>query len=138
MSCTHKHLSCLDSPEVTGTVSIVPTSAVTVSQSTLTPSAGSSSSSTPTPTPTSHSSSTSGAIAGGVVGGFVGAALIAGVVVWFVVRSRRARSPLSNTYTSGQGGEMMGQPVPYPSSVETPRLYVSDSLFLNNRDESCK
>ncbi|KAI9455007.1 hypothetical protein BJY52DRAFT_692453 [Lactarius psammicola] len=62
------------SPEVTGTASIVPTS--TAAQSTS----------------TSHHSSNTGAIAGGVVGGVICAVLIAGVVVWFSIRRRRARS----------------------------------------------
>ncbi|KAF8258911.1 hypothetical protein EI94DRAFT_1834699 [Lactarius quietus] len=45
----------------------------------------------PTPTP-SHTSNTGAAIAGAVVGSIVGTALIAGVVFWFVLRRRRARS----------------------------------------------
>jgi hypothetical protein len=111
-----------DTPEVTGTASILPSS-IKVSQSTLTPTATGSSS-----TSTSHSSSNAGAIAGGVVGGLLGAALIAAVVAWFVIRRRRARSAPSTEYMSGQGGEM-GQPVPYPLTVDAPRLYVS-ILFL--------
>jgi len=91
-----------DSPEVTGTASIV-----RVSQSTLTPSASGSGSSS---TSTSHSSSSSGVIAGGVVGGVVGAAMITGVAAWFVVRRRRARSAPSTAYLSGRGEK----PVPYP------------------------
>ncbi|KAI9455011.1 hypothetical protein BJY52DRAFT_366538 [Lactarius psammicola] len=110
-----------DSPEVTGTSSIVPTSTIRVSQSTLTPS-GSESGSSSTSTSTSQSSSNAGAIAGGVVGGIIGVALIAGVVAWFVIRRRRARSAPSTAYMSGQGGEM-DQPMPYPLTIESPRLY---------------
>jgi len=101
-----------DSPEVTGTVSIFPTSTIGVSQSTLTPSATGTGSSS---TPTSHSSSNSGAISGGVIGGFVGVALVAGAVAWFV-RRRRARSAPSAEYMSGQWGHV----APYPL---TQRLY---------------
>ena len=124
---THKCLYCLDFPEITGTAFIVPTSTVGAAQSTLTPSSSASNLSS---TSTSHSSSKSGAIAGGVVGGIVaGAAIIVGVVAWFVVRRRHARSTPSNTHMSGQGGEMLGQPVSYPLSIGTPRIYVSDPLF---------
>ncbi|KAH9035485.1 hypothetical protein EDB85DRAFT_1943616 [Lactarius pseudohatsudake] len=110
-----------DSPEVTGTGANGPTSTIRVSQSTLTPTTSGSGSSS-TSTSTSHSSSNAGAIAGGVVGGIVGAALIAGVAAWFIIRRRRARSAPSATYMTGQGGDM-GQPVPYPLTIETPRLY---------------
>jgi hypothetical protein len=119
--CTHKYLSCLvDSPEVTGTT--VPLAGATVSN--VTPSSSGSSSSS---TSTSHSSSSTSAIAG-VVGGIVGAALVAGVGALFVFHRRRARSPPSTAYTSGQEGEKMEQPVPSPLTVETPKLYVSDSF----------
>lgn len=92
-----------DSPEVTGTASII-----RVSQSTLPPSASGSSSSS---TSTSHSSSTTGAIPGRVVGGIIGAAVAIEVVAWFVVRYRRARSAPSTAYLShrGQGGVMGSQ-----------------------------
>ncbi|KAF8262511.1 hypothetical protein EI94DRAFT_1743477 [Lactarius quietus] len=70
-----------DSPEVTGT------SSISIPSITPTPLP------TPTPTPTpSHTSNTGAAIAGAVVGSIVGTALIAGVVFWFVLRRRRARS----------------------------------------------
>jgi hypothetical protein len=104
-----------DSPEVTGTASIVPI--LTASQSTLTVSTTGSGSS---PTSTSHSSSNAGAIAGGIVGAFIVAALIAGTVAWFVIRRRRARSAPSTTYMSGQLGVETGQQAPYPL---TQRLY---------------
>ena len=126
--CTHPILFILpsraDSPEVTGSVSIVPTSTNGVSQSTLTPSVTGSGSS---PTSTSHSSSDSGAVAGGVVGGFVAVALVAGVVAWFVVRRRRTRSAPSTEYMSGQLSEV-GQQAPYPL---TQRLYVSLYSFIH-------
>ncbi|KAH9066330.1 hypothetical protein EDB87DRAFT_1679074 [Lactarius vividus] len=108
-----------DDPEVTGTSTIVPISTNRGPQSTLTPTT---SGSGPSSTSTSHSSSNAGAIAGGVVGGIVGVALVAGVAAWFFIRRRRARSAPSTTYMTGQGGDM-GQPVPYPLTIETPRLY---------------
>ncbi|KAI9455006.1 hypothetical protein BJY52DRAFT_692433 [Lactarius psammicola] len=88
------------SPEVTGTASIVPTS--TAAQSTL----------------TSNHSSNTGAIAGGVVGGIIGAILIAGVVVWFSIRRRRARSA---PYMDFQGSQKE-QP-PHPLSEWAPKFY---------------
>jgi len=108
--------SVTDSPEVTGSASIVPT-LTKGSQSTLTPastpaSASSSSSS-------SKGSSNGGAIAGGVVGGIFGAALIAGLVAWFASRRKRARRTPSEAYMGDQGG--MGQA--YPLTAETPKLY---------------
>jgi len=107
-----------DTPEVTGTASIVPPSTSGVSQSTLTPSASGS-------TSASHRSSDAGAIAGGFIGAIAGVALIAGVVVWFIKRRRRVRSAPSTAYLSLQGGEIEHrQPVPYyPQSIEMPRLY---------------
>ncbi|KAH9035489.1 hypothetical protein EDB85DRAFT_863282 [Lactarius pseudohatsudake] len=84
-------------PEVTGTAS---TSTSTVAQSTS----------------TSNHSSNTGAIAGGVVGGVIGAALIAGVIVWFSIRRRRARS---SPYLDFQGGEME-QPPPHPLKIYDP------------------
>jgi hypothetical protein len=50
-----------------------------------------SSTSTPTTTPTSSSSSNTGAIVGGVVGGVGGIAIIAGIAVYFIIRSRRKK-----------------------------------------------
>ncbi|KAH8995355.1 hypothetical protein EDB92DRAFT_197829 [Lactarius akahatsu] len=85
-------------PEVTGTASIVPISTSTAATS------------------TSHHSS-AGAIAGGVLGGIIGAALIAGVIVWFTIRRRRARS---SPYLF-QGGEKE-QP-PRPLAEGAPKLY---------------
>ncbi|KAH9066328.1 hypothetical protein EDB87DRAFT_708702 [Lactarius vividus] len=85
------------SPEVTGTAS---TSISTVAPSTL----------------TSNHNSNAGAIAGAVVGGVIGAALIVGVIVWFSIRRRRARS---SPYMDFQGGEKE-QPSPH-----IPKLYVS-------------
>jgi len=104
-----------DSPEVTGTSSIVPT-LTKGSQSTLTPSSTASSSSSSS---SSKGSSNSGAIAGGVVGGILGAALIAGIVAWFAIRRKRARSTPSEAYMGDQGG--MGQA--YPLTAGTPKLY---------------
>jgi hypothetical protein len=109
--------SVTDSPEVTGTSSIVPT-LTKGSQSTLTPTSTASSSSSSS---SSKGSSNSGAIAGGVVGGILGAALIAGIVAWFAIRRKRARSTPSEAYMGDQGG--MGQA--YPLTAGTPKLYVS-------------
>jgi hypothetical protein len=46
---------------------------------------------TPTPTLASSSSSNTGAIVGGVVGGVGGIAIIAGIAVYFIIRSRRKK-----------------------------------------------
>ena len=115
--CSHPILFILlsrpDSPEVTGSVSIVPTSTNGVSQSTVT--LGQTASALPS---TLHSNSDSGVVAGGVVGGFV---LISGVVAWLIVRRRRARWAPSTAYMSGPLGKV-GQKAPQPL---TQRLYVS-------------
>lgn len=109
-----------DSPEVTGSASTVPTSTKN-SQSTITPQTTSSASDSSNSS--SKKSSNTGAIAGGVVGGVIGAVIIAGVVAWFTIRRRRARSAPSAAYLGGQ--DDMGQAtVPYPLTVDTPRLYV--------------
>ena len=141
----HAHIfTCLvDYPEVTGTSSVVPTSTTQALQSSVTPgvSSGSSSTSTsqssslststpqtsPSSTATSQSSSNAGAITGGIVGGIVGVALITGVVAWFVVRRRRARSPPSDTDRGIKMGQLVS--VPTPPTIETPTFYVSDSFF---------
>lgn len=109
-------LGCVtDTPEGTGSASNVPTSTRN-SQSTVTPQTASSASSSASSSSSKGSSNTA-AIAGGVVGGVVGAVLIAGIVAWFTIRRRRAREPPSTAY--------MGQAaVPYPLTIETPRLYV--------------
>jgi hypothetical protein len=113
-----------DSPEVTGTTSIVPLSTSRISQSTLTPSAS-------TPTSTSHHNSDAGPIAGGVIGSLLGVALVIGVVAWYLIRRRRARSAPSTAYLNLHGSENEHwQPMPYPPTIErfeTPRLYVSVS-----------
>jgi hypothetical protein len=115
--------SVTDSPEGTGSASNVPTSTRN-SQSTVTPQKISSASSSASSSPSKGSSNTA-AIAGGVVGGVVGAALIAGIVAWFTIRRRRARSAPSTAY--------MGQAaVPYPLTIETPRLYVR-LIFSSSR-----
>ncbi|KAI9455008.1 hypothetical protein BJY52DRAFT_1213484 [Lactarius psammicola] len=113
-----------DSPEVTGTAPIVTTSTSKVTQSTITPDTSSSS------TPISDHSSNTGAIAGGVVGGVIGVALIAGVVLWFVIRRRRARSVPSAPYEDPQGSEKEKLP-PHPLAEGTLKIYVSAySLFF--------
>ncbi|KAI9446130.1 hypothetical protein H4582DRAFT_2052238 [Lactarius indigo] len=90
-------------PEVTGTASIFPTSTSTAAKSTS----------------TSHHSSNAGAIAGGVVGGIICAVLIAGVIVWFTIRHRRARS---SPYLDSQGSEKE-QSRPHPLADGAPKLY---------------
>ncbi|KAI9508317.1 hypothetical protein F5148DRAFT_930723 [Russula earlei] len=107
-----------DAPEVTGSVAIVPTS-TPGSQSTITPQTSPSSASTSS----SKSNSNAGAIAGGVVGGVVGAALIAGIVAWFALRRRGTRSVPSTAYIDSLGGGMEQTVVPFPLTIETPRLY---------------
>lgn len=107
-----------DFPEVTGTTSIILTSTSRAPQS-VTPRISSSS--------TSHHSSNTGAIAGGIVGGIVGTALIAGVVLWFAFRRRRAR-PVC------QGGEK-GQSLPQLVAEGAPKLYdPSDPATYPSKD----
>ncbi|KAI9459401.1 hypothetical protein BJY52DRAFT_366461 [Lactarius psammicola] len=105
-----------DSPEVTGTALIVATSTSEVTKSTITPDTSSSS------TPISDHSSNTGAIAGGVVGGIIAVALIAGVVLWFVIRRRRARSVPSAPYEDPQGSEKEQLP-PHPLAEGTLKIY---------------
>ncbi|KAH9958294.1 hypothetical protein BC827DRAFT_609932 [Russula dissimulans] len=105
-----------DRPEVTGSATIIPT-ATKGSQTTFTETSSSTSSTS------SSGTSNTAAIAGGVVGGVIAACLIAGVVAWFVIRHRRARSAPSVAYMNGQGGNMEQTTVPYPLSIESPRLY---------------
>ncbi|KAI0293053.1 hypothetical protein BC826DRAFT_396914 [Russula brevipes] len=121
-----------DSPEVTGSVSTVPTTVtvpITVPTTVLI-SVQSSQSTTPTPeassAPHSSSSKTAG-IAGGVIGGVIGATLIAGIVTWCTVRRRRARSVRSAIDVSDQHGV-----VHHPPIIEALRLYVSLILSLSN------
>lgn len=64
------------------------------------------------------------------MGGLIGAAAIGAVIAFFIIRRRRARSAPSTAYMSGQGGSEMGEPVPYPLTSDTPRLYVSIIFFL--------
>ncbi|KAI9446133.1 hypothetical protein H4582DRAFT_2052241 [Lactarius indigo] len=109
-----------DFPEVTGTVSIVPTR---VSQSTLTPTGSVSmtgSLSTSAPTPTSRSRSNAGAIAGGIVGGIVGATLIGAVWSWFAIHRRRARSAPHLDFQSGKKEPPLP---PYPLTEGAPKFY---------------
>jgi len=109
-----------DSPEVTGGVSIVPTS-VRSSQTSITPTSSSEASS-PLSAPQSSSSKTGG-IAGGVVGGVIGATLIAGLVTWCTVRRRRARSVRSAIDASDQHGDKKQGVVHHPPIIEALRLY---------------
>lgn len=106
-----------DSPEVTGTASTFPMSTSSISRSTLTPSAS-------TSTSTSHHNSDAGAIAGGVIGSLLVVALIIGIVARSIIRRRRARSAPSTTYLSLHGSDFEHwQPMPFPPTIETPRLY---------------
>ncbi|KAN0140948.1 hypothetical protein V8E53_001392 [Lactarius tabidus] len=107
-----------DSPEVTGTASNIHMSTSGISHSTLTPSSSTSTSTS------QHHSSDAGAIAGGVIGSLLGAGLIIGVIAWYLIRRRRARSAPSTAYLSLHGSENdHWQPLPYPPTIETPRLY---------------
>ena len=92
---------------------------------------------TSTPTSTPQTSSNRGGMEAGFIGGIVGVTLISGIVTWFIVRRRRARCAPSIADTGGE----MERPVPYPPTIELPRLYVSlYSLFLQPHqvwNESC-
>ncbi|KAF8262483.1 hypothetical protein EI94DRAFT_1788960 [Lactarius quietus] len=98
-----------DLPEVIGTSSTTPTSTSTATHTT----SASSHSTSPSLISNPHQTSKPGVIAGGVVGGIVGAALIAGVVLWFAFRRRRAHSDM---------GEKKLSP-PQPLAEREPRLY---------------
>ena len=116
---TLPHLLCIfgaatESPEVTGSASIVPTST-------------SSGQSTVTPKTSLSGGSDTGVIAGSVVGGVIGVALIAGLVTWFTIRRIRARSAPPAEYSSGQGSDMAV--VPYSQDTRMPKLYVSLFFF---------
>ena len=111
-----------DSPEVTSGAPIVPTS-TRKDQSTISPMPLSSISPSSSD-PSSKSSSNAGKIAGGVVGGLAVAALIAGIVFWFIIRRRRARTaPSSEFYIDGQSGTRR-EAAPYSSTIEALRAYV--------------
>ena len=100
-----------DSPEVTGSASIFPTSTKN-SQSTFPPQTTSSVSSNSY----HRRNSDIGAIASGTAGGIAMAALIAGIVSWFTIRRRRARSAqVAVTYP--------------PPMIKTPKLYVRIFYF---------
>ena len=108
--------SVTDSPEVTGSASVGPSS-TNSSQITITLKTSSSSSSK------GHGSLNTGVISGGVVGGIIGVALIAGFVARFTIRRSRARSVPSTEHSGEQGSDMVV--VPYPSDIGRLRLYVS-------------
>ncbi|KAI9455004.1 hypothetical protein BJY52DRAFT_1389457 [Lactarius psammicola] len=120
-----------DFPEVTGTAYIIPTSTSKAAQSNV--ASSTSSSSTPTP----HHSPNTSAIVGGTFGGVIGVTLIAGVVLWFAIRRRRARSVPSAPYLDFQGGEKdPSDPTTYPSKeylpVSNQRLGSTSHLRPNN------
>jgi hypothetical protein len=98
-----------DSPEVTGTAPI----AISTSKS--------------------QSNSTGGSnvaeIVGGVAGGIIGTALIAGIVIRFIIRRRRARSAPSDEFRIDGQSDMGQAAAPHPLTIETPRIYVSSFLF---------
>ncbi|KAH9980998.1 hypothetical protein BGW80DRAFT_303504 [Lactifluus volemus] len=91
-----------NSPEVTGTASLVSTS------TTANPSTG-----TPTSTSSSKNKMRIGAIAVGVLGGIITAGSIAAVVAWLVIRRRRTH-PVPSPIKEEKTGEMEEQPTePY-------------------------
>jgi hypothetical protein len=114
-----------DSPEVTGSASIVP---ISTSKSQSHPQTTSPVSLSPS------NSSTSGSdvaeIVVGVVGGIIGMALIAGIAIRFIIRRRRARSaPSDEFYIDGQS-DMREAAAPHPPAIETPKTYVRFFPFL--------
>jgi len=114
--------SVADSPEVTGSASIAPTS-TTDSQYTVTQLV------TASPFASSKgSTSSTGIITGSIVGAIGGAALIAGVVLCLVIRRRRARSALSAVLIDSQS-DVGRAAIPYPLATEMLRLYVR--VFLS-------
>jgi hypothetical protein len=129
--CAHEpHLLCtvligsiIDSPEVTGSASNVPSS--TSNHSTITPGTSS-----PASSSSSKSNSNAGAIAGGVIWGIAGGALIAGLVAWFTIRRRRRHAP-SADYISSQGSDIGTTPMSMPHSMDAGRLRLYVSLILS-------
>jgi len=115
--------SVADSPEVTGSAPVAPTS-TTDSQYTVTHLA------TASPLASSKgSTSSTGIITGSIVGAIGGAALIAGVVLCLAIRRRRrARSALSAVLIDSQS-DMGRAAIPYPLAIEMLRLYVR--VFLS-------
>jgi hypothetical protein len=117
--------SVADSPEVTGSASIAPTS-TTDSQYTVTQLV------TASPFASSKGSTSSTGIitgrTGSIVGAIGGAALIAGVVLCLVIRRRRARSALSAVLIDSQS-DVGRAAIPYPLATEMLRLYVR--VFLS-------
>ncbi|KAF8261139.1 hypothetical protein EI94DRAFT_1746677 [Lactarius quietus] len=107
-----------DSPEVTGTSSIIPTSTSGNSPSTFTPGLTGSGS---LPNSSSHHSSDAGAVAGGVIGAIACVGLIAGAVAWYRRRQRGHSAP-SSAYRSLQDNEM-AHPDPFPITIDPSKPY---------------
>jgi len=106
------------------TGSIIPVSTVASALLTASPSP------TGTGTASSGSTSSTAAIVGGVVGGIVGLALIAGVVVFFVMKKRRPQTPPSTQFTAAPMSPASPSGVytdttPFVPKMAQPRLYVS-------------
>ncbi|KAN0076910.1 hypothetical protein V8E55_010765 [Tylopilus felleus] len=82
---------------------------------------------TPSPSVSSsnRASSNTGAIAGGVVGGVVGVALIAAVVVYFVMKRKRSRAPPSAQFTGNETSPsaVYTGPTPFAPQMAQPKLY---------------
>jgi hypothetical protein len=78
--------------------------------------------STQTTTPISSSSSNTGAIVGGVVGGVGGIAIIAGIAVYFIIRSRRKKRDEGLAQNAQIASETENKtqfpPQPFPGSPE--------------------
>ncbi|KAG8217877.1 hypothetical protein J3R82DRAFT_6043 [Butyriboletus roseoflavus] len=115
-----------DAPESTAS-SVQSTGSVVATPTVSAPLTGSpSTSSTASP----MSSSNTGAIAGGVVGGVVGVALIAGVVVFFVMRRKRSQSPPLAEFAGRPTSSVYPSPgytdvTAFAPQMAQPKLYVS-------------
>jgi hypothetical protein len=113
-------VTCTVWPEVTGSATIVPASTVTFQ----TPSSVSSS----LLNLAYKGNSNAGEIMGGVVGGIIGAALIVGIILWFIIRRRRARTASAEyIYSQSDMWQAMG---PYSKINERPRIYVRAFFFF--------
>jgi len=119
-----------DNPEATATAPQSTASVISTSTSPF--SISSSPSSSVLPAGSSSSQTNVGAIAGGVVGGVVGIALIAAVVVFFVMKKRRSQIPPSAQFaghppsanpSNGYAPQPAPPGSPYSPQMTQPKLY---------------